>query len=177
MMQQFSFSSAALEPECYRTALGDAGYTWSLLPQAGHQVVVRGQVGWSDGDDTLQGNFSVGGGLSTGLPRGYLDEAVATGRHLLGASLAYRLPLWRPFAAAGTTPFRGRQLVLEVFGDTAKVSDDRPGGDGEWFSSVGGELLANAEFWDGLLSPGLGVAFQLDGDRDVQVYFTLGVSF
>ncbi len=25
MMQQFSFSSAALEPECYRTALGDAG--------------------------------------------------------------------------------------------------------------------------------------------------------
>ncbi|HEX5052794.1 MAG TPA: hypothetical protein VFZ65_13540 [Planctomycetota bacterium] len=158
-------------------ALGDAGYTWSLFPKAGHQLVVRGQIGWSDGDDTLQGNFSVGGGLSTGLPRGYIDSAVATGRYLLGGSLAYRFPLWRPFTASGTTPFRGRQLVVELFGDTANVSNDRLNGDGQWFTSVGGELFANAEFFDGILSPGVGVAFQLDGQRDVKAYFTLGFSF
>lgn len=160
-------------------ALGDVGYTWSLLPTQGHQVVVRGQVGWSDGDDTLQGNFSIGGGLSQGLPRGYFDEAVATGRHLLAGSFAWRFPVWRPFAAAGTTPFRGRQLVVELFGDTANVADDRLGGGDRsaWFTSVGGELHANAEFMDGMLSPGLGVACQLDGERDVTVYFALGFSF
>ncbi|MEO6595268.1 MAG: hypothetical protein ABIP94_10995 [Planctomycetota bacterium] len=158
-------------------ALGSAGYTWSLFPKAGHQIIVRGQVGWSDGDDTLQGNFSVGGGLSTGLPRGYLDEAVATGRYLLGGSLAYRFPVFRPFTAASTTPFRARQLVVEVFGDTAQVSNDRLGGDGDWFTSVGAEVFANAEFFDGGLSPGVGVAFQLDGKRDVRAYFTLGFSF
>ncbi len=157
--------------------LGDAGYAWSLFPEAGHQVVVRGQVGWSDGDDTLQSNFSIGGGLSTGVPRGYIDEAIATGRYLLGASLAYRFPVYRPFAGASTTPFRARQIVVEVFGDTAKVSNDRVGGNGDWFTSVGAEFFANAEFFDNGLSPGLGVAFQLDGKRDVRVYFTLGFSF
>lgn len=158
-------------------AFGDASYTWSLFPEAGHQVVVRGQIGWSDGDDTLQGNFTIGGGLSTGLPRGYLDGAVATGRHLLAGSLAYRLPVFRPFVAASTTPFRGRQLVVEVFGDTAQVSLDHLGGDGEWFTSVGAELLANAEFFDAVLSPGIGVAVQLDGERDVRAYFTIGFGF
>jgi len=158
-------------------AFGDAGYTWSLFPEAGHQVVVRGQIGWSDGDDTLQGNFSVGGGLSTGLPRGYFDSAVATGRHLLAGSLAYRFPIVRPFVASSTTPFRGRQLVVELFGDTAQVSNDRLGGDGDWFTSVGAELLANAEFFDGQLSPGVGVAVQLDGKRDVRAYFSFGFTF
>ncbi|HEX6812124.1 MAG TPA: hypothetical protein VF384_10915 [Planctomycetota bacterium] len=158
-------------------AIGDAGYTWSLFPSWGHQVAVRGQIGWSDGDDTLQGNFSVGGGLSRGLPRGYYDEAVATGQYLLGGSLAYRFPVFRPFAAASTTPFRGRQLVVELFGDTANVSNDKLNGDGEWFTSVGMELLANFEFFDSGLSPGVGVAFQLDGERDVRAYFSLGFSF
>ncbi|MBL9075924.1 MAG: hypothetical protein JNL08_00390 [Planctomycetes bacterium] len=158
-------------------AFGDAGYTWSLFPEAGHQVAVRGQIGWSDGDDTLQGNFSIGGGLSTGLPRGYFDEAVATGRHLLAGSLAYRFPVFRPFAASSTTPFRGRQLVVELFGDTAQTSDDRLGGDGDWFTSVGMELHANAEFFDGVLSPGLGVAVQLDGEREVRAWFALGFAF
>jgi hypothetical protein len=160
-------------------ALADVGYTWSVLPEAGHQLVVRGQLGWSDGDDTLQGNFSVGGGLGTGLPRGYLDEAVVTGRYLVGGSLAWRFPLWRPFVAASTTPFRGRQLVLELFGDTARIDDQRLGGGtrDDWFTSVGGELHLDAEFFDNLLSPGLGVACQLDGERDVRVYLALGFSF
>ncbi len=158
-------------------ALADAGYTWSLFPAAGHQLVLRAQAGWSDGDDTLQGNFSIGGGLSTGLPRGYYDSAVATGRHLLAGSLAYRFPLWRPFVASSTTPFRGRQLVLELFGDTAQISDDHLGGDGDWFTSVGGELHANFEFADGILNPGIGVAAQLDGERDVRAWFTLGFSY
>ena len=158
-------------------AFGDASYTWSLFPTVGHQVVVRGQLGWSDGDDTLQGNFSIGGGLSTGLPRGYFDAAVATGRHLLASSLAYRFPVFRPFTASSTTPFRGRQLVVELFGDTAQVSNDHLGGDGDWFTSVGAEVLANAEFFDSMLSPGVGVAVQLDGKRDVRAYFSLGFVF
>lgn len=158
-------------------ALLDAGYTWSLMPELGHQLVLRAQAGWSDGDDVLQGAFSVGGGLATGIPRGYLDEAVATGRYLAAGSLAYRFPLWRPFAAASTTPFRGRQLVVELFGDTAQVGDDRWFGDADWFTSVGMELHANAEFFDSILSPGLGIAKQLDGDQDVRVWFTLGFAF
>lgn len=157
-------------------ALLDGGYTWSWLPTLGHQIAVRGQCGWSDGDDVLQGNFSVGGGLSTGLPRGYVDSAVATGRYLLAESLAYRLPLWRPFAAGGTGPFRGRQLVLELFGDSATVGDDRLGGGRTW-SSVGAELHANAEHFDFGISPGLGVAYQLDGDRDVRFWFAMGFTF
>lgn len=172
------FRHSGLDGELERNlAFGDASYTWSLFPEAGHQLVVRGQLGWSDGDDTLQGNFSIGGGLSTGLPRGYFDEAVATGRHLLAGSLAYRFPVFRPFAAASTTPFRGRQLVVELFGDTAQVSNDHVSGDGDWFTSVGGELLVNAEFFDGILSPGIGVAVQLDGERDVRAYFSLGFVF
>jgi hypothetical protein len=160
-------------------AFVDTGYTWSLFPAAGHQFVVRGQVGWSDGDDTLQGNFSIGGGLFTGLPRGYINEAVATGRYLVGGSVAYRLPLWRPFAGASTAPFRSRQLVLEVFGDTAQIDDRRlAGGDADgWFWSVGAEVFANVEFFDGVVSPGLGVACQLDGEQDVRAYFTLGFQF
>jgi hypothetical protein len=160
-------------------ALGDVGYTWSLFPVAGHQVVARTQAGWSDGDDTLQGNFSIGGGLSYGLPRGYIDEAVATGRYLLAGSLAYRFPVWRPFAGAGTTPFRARQLVVELFGDTANVADDRIGGgtSDNWFTSVGSELFANVEFMDAIISPGVGVAVQLDGEREVRAWFTLGFGF
>lgn len=158
-------------------ALADGGFTWSVLPAAGHQVVLRAQLGWSDGDDTLQGAFSVGGGLSAGLPRGYVDEAVATGRYLLAGSVAWRFPVWRPFAGGGTTPFRARQLVVELFGDTAQVGDDRVGGDGDWFTSVGAELHADAEFADALVAPGIGIAFQLDGERDVRVWFSLGFAF
>lgn len=158
-------------------ALLSAGYTWSWLPSVNHQIVARGQVGWSDGDDVLQGAFSIGGGLSTGLPRGYFDEAVATGRHLLAGSLAYRFPVWRPFAAASTTPFRGRQVVIEIFGDTAQVGDDRTFGDADWFTSVGAVVHANAEFFDAILSPGLGIAKQLDGERDVRVWLSLGFGF
>jgi hypothetical protein len=160
-------------------AFGHAGYVWSVLPEAGHQLVTRAQLGWSDGDDVLQGNFSVGGGLGRGLPRGYQDGAVGTGRYLLGGSVAYRFPVWRPFVASSTTPFRGRQVVLELFGDAANVGDDGIGEDrgGAWFASVGGEVYANAEFWDAMLSPGLGVAFQLDGEKDVKAYLTVGFGF
>lgn len=160
-------------------ALCDLGYSWSVLPKAGHQVIVRGQLGWSDGDDTLQGNFSVGGGLAYGLPRGYLDEAVATGRFLLGGSLAYRFPAWRPFAGGSTGPFRGRQLVVELFVDSVNVDDARLGGgtSTNWFSSAGVELFANSEFMDAIVSPGVGVAYQFDGERDVRAYFSLGFSF
>ncbi|MBL8750550.1 MAG: hypothetical protein JNK78_15430 [Planctomycetes bacterium] len=158
-------------------AFGDASWTWSVCPHLGHQIVLRGQAGWSDGDNVLQGAFSVGGGLSTGLPRGYIDEAVATGRYLAAGSIAFRFPVWRPFAAASTTPFRGRQIVIEVFGDTAQVGDDRWFGDADWFTSVGMEVHANAEFFDGILSPGIGIARQLDGEEDVRVWFSLGFGF
>jgi len=173
-----TFRHSGLGGELERNrVLADAGYVCSVFPTAGHQIVVRGQLGWSDGDDVLQGAFTIGGGLSTGLPRGYYEEAVAAGRYLNAASLAYRLPLWRPFVASSTTPFRGRQLVAEVFGDSAKVTDDELFGDGAWFTSVGAELHANAEFFDAILSPGLGVAVQLDGERDVRAYFSLGFAF
>jgi hypothetical protein len=157
-------------------ALADIAYVWSVMPNFGHQVVVRGQAGWSDGDDTLQGNFSIGGGLSTGLPRGYIDEAVATGRHLLAGSLAYRFPAWRTFTGGGLPPLKARQLIVEAFGDTGKVSNDRIGGDGDWFTSVGLELRANTEITSGF-DPGLGIAYQLNAEHTVRFYFSLGISF
>ena len=158
-------------------AFADLNHTWSIFPTAGHQVATRAQVGWSDGDDTLQGNYGIGGGLGRGLPRGYFAQSLATGRHLLAGSLAYRFPLSRPFAAPSTEPFRSRQFVVEVFGDTAKVSDNHIGGSGAWFTSVGTELHANLEFFDGILSPGIGIAYQLDGERQVQAYFAIGFAF
>ena len=56
-------------------------------------------------------------------------------------------------------------------------STDHLGGDGDWFTSVGVEVHANAEFFDAILSPGLGIAAQLDGERDVRVWFSLGFGF
>jgi hypothetical protein len=156
-------------------ALGDVSYTWSILPRAGHQIVVRGQLGWSDGADTLQGNFTIGGGVVTALPRGYIDEAVDTGRHLVAGSLAYRFPLWRPFTGGTPPPLRARQVIAEIFGDTAQVGDDQIGDGGDWFTSVGAELFAQTEFANGV-SPGVGIAVQLDGNRDTRFYFSLGVT-
>ncbi len=153
--------------------------TWALdLPgRGGVQLVFGGQAGWSDGDRTLQGNFVVGGPLGRGLPRGYVRDTEAVGRHLLAGSLACRVPLWRPFRGFSTTPFRFRQLVLEVFGDSAKVSTDHFAGNGDWYSSLGGELHAGWEFRSVILSPGLGIAKQLDGDRDWQAWLAMGFRF
>ncbi len=153
--------------------------TWALdLPgKGGVQFVLGGQAGWSDGDRTLQGNFVVGGPLGRGLPRGYSRDTEAVGRHLLAGSAACRVPLWRPFRGFSTTPFRFRQLVLEVFGDSAKVSTDKFAGNGRWYSSLGGELHAGWEFRTLLLSPGLGLAKQLDGDRSWQAWVTMGFRF
>lgn len=154
-----------------------AGYVWSLAPEAGHQVVTRLVAGWSSGERTLQGNYGVGGGLGLGFPRGYLEESVATGQHLLGASLAYRLPIWRPFKGVSTVPLRGRQVALSLFCDTAKVSSDHLAGDGDWFTSVGTEIHLDFEFFDGVLTPGIGIAYQLDGERDLEAYFSVSTGF
>jgi hypothetical protein len=40
---------------------------------------------------------------------------------------------------------------------------------------VGAELFAQTEFANGV-SPGIGVAVQLDGNRDTRFYFSLGVT-
>ena len=117
------------------------------------------------------------GGLSRGFPRGYFDKAYATGQHLVAGSAAYRFPVYRPFEGFGTTPFRDRQISVETFFDSGKVSDDNPGGDGEWFSSVGIEIHVGIEFADQILQPGIGIAYQLDGDKDVQAYFSFSLTF
>lgn len=156
---------------------GSGSYTFSVFPEAGHQLVLAAQAGWSDGARILQGDFGVGGALGRGLPRGYLGETAATGRHLAAASAAWRFPLWRPFTGHDTGPLRSRQLVLELFGDAAKASPDRPFGEGEWFTSAGGELRMGFEFMDILLHPGLGLAKQLAGEREWAIYLTLGFPF
>ncbi len=155
----------------------DASWALDLPGKGGIQVVLGGQAGWSDGDRTLQGNFVVGGPLGRGLPRGYWKDTEAVGRHLAAGSAAVRLPLWRPFRGFSTTPFRVRQLVLEIFADTAKASGNHIFGDGEWYSSVGGELHLGWEFRSLVLSPGLGLAKQLDGDGDWEVWLTMGFRF
>lgn len=160
-------------------SLAFANASYSVRPWSGwdHQAVVAGQLGWSDGERFLQGTFAVGGSLSRGLPRGYVADTEAVGRHLMAGSAAYRIALWQPFRGLGTTPFRARQLVLELYVDTANVADDHPGGSGDWFTSVGGELLFGWEFDRVIVSPGVGLAQQLDADRDTVAYLVLGFRF
>ena len=152
-----------------------AAYTWSLLPHWGHQVVGAGYAGWSDqtGGANLQSQFTIGGNAQTLSPRGYRDP-VSSGYYLVGYSAAYRLPLWRPFANYGTTPFGLRQVTLEGFYDGAQVSSDHLHGNGDWFRSTGGELAADVEVWALRFAPGLGVAQQLDGKKDTVGYVRLG---
>ncbi|MEM7260416.1 MAG: hypothetical protein AAF488_00395 [Planctomycetota bacterium] len=157
-------------------AFADATYTVSVWPEGGHQLVVGGQVGWSDGDRILQGSFSIGGSFQTSIPRGYFGDTEAIGDHLLAYTAAYRAPVWRPFDGYGTTPFRHRQIVLEAFFDAAKVSRHAPGDDGRWFLSVGGQVVTSWEALGLLIQPGIGVAHQLDGDEHTRAYFVLGFS-
>ena len=146
---------------------------WSVWPEAGHQVVTAGSLGWSDadGDQILQSQFAVGGPQGYNRVRGY--PLVASGPYLATYTLAYRLPVWRPFQGFGTTPFAIRQLVLEGFTDAGKISPDRILGEGNWIRSAGGELHANLEAWALDLNPGLGVAKQLDVHKDTRAYLTL----
>ena len=158
------------------SARADAGWTLSVVPAWGHQVVVGGSAGWSDTPATLQGRFDVGGNLGQGLPRGY-NLIQASGAHLLGGSAAYRLPLWRPYHGADTSPWAWRQLVLEGFYDAARAGDDDFGRDSDWYRSVGAELHLDFTFSDIPLAPGLGIARQLDGDEDVTAWLALGFRF
>ncbi len=156
-------------------AFFDAGYVLSVWPEMGQQLVLGGKLGWSDGDRTLQGSYTIGGSFQTAIPRGYFGDTESIGQHLLAYSVAYRAALWRPFDGYGTTPFRHRQVFVEAYFDAAKVSREAPGDDGRWFRSVGGQLHTSWEVFGLLLQPGIGVAHQLDGDYHTQGYFVLGV--
>lgn len=167
---------SGLGGDLYRKRLTTSGsYTWSLFKRLGHQVVGAGWVGWSDPDGatTLQGAFDLGGSANPYSPRGY-PERIVTGYYSLGYSVAYRLPVWRPFANFGTTPFGFRQLVIEPFLDGGQVSTDHVHGNGGWYRAAGGELAADWEVWALRLDPVVGVAKQLDGAEDVTTYVRLG---
>ncbi|MDA3961742.1 MAG: hypothetical protein PF961_13210, partial [Planctomycetota bacterium] len=155
-------------------ALAAASGAIPIWRKGGHQLVVSGKLGTSDGDEFMQGNFSIGGAFGLGLPRGYIDR-IATGNHLAGGSIAYRAALWRPFDGYGSSPLVNRQLVLEIFADAAQVSNDQPiDPDADWYRSVGGLLYTTWEFYGTLLQPGLGVAQQLDGNEDTTFLLELG---
>ena len=170
------FRQSGLDGDLYRKRATVAGsYAWSLFKRLGHQVVGAGWIGWSDPDGatTLQGAFNIGGSDNALSPRGY-NVRIVSGYYSLGYSAAYRMPLWRPFANFGTTPFGFRQLVLEPFFDGGQVSSDRIHGNGDWYRSAGGELAAEWEVWALRLIPVIGVARQLDGAEDTVSYLRLG---
>jgi hypothetical protein len=144
----------------------------TVWPSQSHQLVLQGLLGWSRGQRYLQGEFAIGGLNGAALPRGYLDT-VAVGNYLEGYSVAYRLPVWRPFYGFSTSPFGFRQVVLEGFFDAAKASVDRIGGVGQWYRSYGGQLNGQWEVFDALIAPGIGVAQQLDGEKNLEAYFML----
>lgn len=151
--------------------IGLGTYVLSFWPRFGQQLVFGGALGWTDGDAYLQNQFSIGGtyGLNQ-LPRGY-DTTAALGQYLVGGSVAYRTPVWRPFWGHTTTPFVDRQTVLELFFDAAKVSNDELDGEGLWYRSVGANIHMNWMVWELMFNPGIGVAQQLDGDEDTRVLF------
>ena len=155
-------------------AIAIGSYALSVIPDWNHQIVVAGQLGWSDGPVDLQGRFGIGGNRAIGVPRGY-PQTMVRGRTLEALSGAYRLPLWQPFAGLGTTPWVTRQVVVEGFYDTARVSDrlGDPENAGDWYRSAGGEVHLEIEFWLARFSPGLGVARQIDGLEDTVTYFAL----
>jgi hypothetical protein len=153
--------------------IGLGSYVLSLWPRYGQQLVFGGGLGWSEGDDYLQTQFSVGGTYNLNqLPRGYTTTQ-ALGQYLVGGSIAYRTPVWRPFQGHSTTPFVDRQTVLELFFDAAKASSDRLNGDGEWFRSVGANLHMNWMVWELMVNPGIGIAYQLDGEEEARGLFGL----
>jgi len=149
----------------------------SVIPSAGHQLVFGGIVGVSSGQRTLQGQFAIGGYSGIGLPRGYYYHTVAVGNYATAGSVAYRLPVYRPFAGFSTSPFVIRQVTVEGFYDTAKASEDHLFGDGTWYSSVGAELRANLEFWTAFINPGLIFAQQLEDQKKFVTYFSLDYQF
>jgi WD40-like Beta Propeller Repeat len=153
--------------------IGLGTYVFSFWPRFGQQLVFGGALGWTEGDDYLQNQFSVGGtyGLNQ-LPRGY-GTTQALGQYLVGGSVAYRTPVWRPFSGQSTTPFVDRQTVLELFFDAAKVSNDKLDGTGEWFRSIGANVHMNWMVWELAVNPGIGIAYQLDGKEDVRGLFGL----
>ncbi len=145
----------------------------SVWPAQGHQLVLGGALGWSESSSPyLQGRFVIGGDPAMGYPRGYV-KTEAAGDYQLAASFAYRLPLWRPFQGFSTTPFGFRQLTLEGFYDTAKVSSDRLNGNGGWWSSAGAELRGQWEIWTILTAPGLGFAHLYQHNGQISTYLTL----
>lgn len=157
--------------------IGLGTYVLSFWPRFGQQLVFGGALGWTEGDDYLQNQFSVGGtyGLNQ-LPRGY-GTTQALGQYLVGGSVAYRTPVWRPFSGYSTTPFVDRQTILELFFDAAKVSSDKLDGTGDWFRSIGANIHMNWMVWELMVNPGIGIAYQLDGDQDVRGLFGLGFNW
>jgi hypothetical protein len=153
--------------------IGRGSYVLSFWPRYGQQLVFGAGLGWSDGDNYLQNQFSVGGTFNINqLPRGY-TTTMALGQYLLGGSVAYRTPIWRPFTGNSTTPFVDRQTVLELFFDGAKASTDRLNGTGQWYRSIGANVHMNWMVWELMVNPGIGVAYQLDGKEDVRGLFGL----
>lgn len=165
-----ALTARASEPRGNR-ALAIGSYSLSVWPAQNHQLVIGGQLGWSDGPQDLQGRFGIGGNLSQGLPRGY-PLTMVRGRTLEAWSTAYRLPLWRPFAGLDTSPWVTRQAVLEGFYDAARVGDRLD--EGHWYRSAGAELHLEFSFWLVRFAPGLGIARQIDGLEETAGYLSLG---
>ena len=171
-----SYRNSGLGGDLYRKVLAAAGsYTYSIFPTLGHQVVVAGNIGWSNPEDatTLQGVFSIGGKGNPFASPAY-PERIVSGYYLLGYSTAYRLPVYRPFDNYGTTPFGFRQIVLEGWYDGSMVSTDAIHGNGDWYRAVGATLYADWQVWAINTDPGIGVGQQLDGNEDTVVFVQLG---
>lgn len=162
--------------------LARARFAVPVWPAAGHQLVVGADVGWSEGDEILQETFIIGGGNRTGYPRGYGSEQ-DVGPYYFGYGIAYRLPLWRPFAGIGTSPLVNRQVVAELFYEAARLSEDRILGNRgvwyytRWYRSYGLMINSQWEFDGALLAPGIGVVQQVDGDEEFRIIWELGASF
>ena len=144
-----------------------------------HVVAVRLRGGISDGEQTTQNSFQLGGPpdpLREFPLRGY-PSRFQTGKYVATGTVEYRMPVYDLFRGPGTAPVFLDRVHAAAFVDTGEVW-----GSGVSFSGsrvkVGAGVEARADLTLGYwlkIEPAIGFAYGFDDGGEAQVYFTVAV--
>lgn len=143
-----------------------------------HVVKFSASYGFSRGDKTAQGGFTVGGfsspiaDMMPGLPdqlqvRGYPSN-FQVGKNAARASVSYRFPIHNfSVGSEGPIPVYTNQVFAEVFHDAGRTWDRTGSGDDlRWITSTGIEANISLQLMRFLrFAPGIGVVYIPDRAR------------